>query len=72
MLYEAIINVNSHRITKIWTCIIGVTSYDGPTVSRTFGFAILTFGTALRNKNGRAQELSKWKIVKGMLNIHAN
>ena len=41
--YAAISNVKRPRISKILTNIIEVTSYDGPTVSRTLVFAILTF-----------------------------
>ena len=40
----AISNVKIPRITKIFNYIIKLTSYDGPTVSRTFVFAILAFG----------------------------
>jgi t-SNARE complex subunit (syntaxin) len=39
----AISNIRTTRITKIWTYIIQITSYDDTTVSRTVVFAILTF-----------------------------
>ena len=39
----AISNVRTTRITKIWTFVIQIMSYDRKTESRTVVFAILTF-----------------------------
>ena len=46
---ERISNVKTPRIAKILTYIIEITSYDGPTVSRKFILAILTFIIVVRN-----------------------